>query len=204
MNSIYTTYINFEDMRWVETYWHKDEMVGMTEWEFHSTIWNNKVRNGNSNNLDYETTGYPLSTIMVMDEETIRQDVTMPIGGKNYMFVSTYTYDGAKFSATITFMGKHTDESMGCSKTWDSPAGEVWMKCDKTTDFPYDVYTMITTSFDSEYNFEISASQVRAQYWIDYEDTYFNTYINFESLQWVETYWKSGIMRWTSAAWDFH
>lgn len=48
---------------------------------------------------------------------------------------------------------------------------------------------LTTTSFGKANSWVIPNSEWRTQFWIDYEETYYSTYVDFDTMTWAETLW---------------
>lgn len=132
------------------------------------------------------------------DEKTLVQNTVVTIDGDRHAFSVTHFWDGKKSESEVKFTSIHPE----CKKKWkvsepivDIASGD-WYACGDPQDLASsDVQIEIATSFNAaESSWKLAGADVRSQFWIDINKTYYTTYIDFDELVLVGTFWQNGEM----------
>lgn len=92
-----------------------------------------------------------------------------------------YYWNGESFAANTYFAT--------CDKVWlVSNSGDKWHDCGTIAGYDYNVQMRASTSFGEFNQWPIAGAEVKFEFWINHDDTYYTTYINFDEMVWTETF----------------
>ena len=138
-----------------------------------------------------------VSSIEALDDErTLVQSTAITINGDRHAFTVKYFWDGKESKNEFNF----TSIAPQCEKEWtvsqpivDIASGN-WHACgDPQSLASSDVQIEVATSFNAaESSWQLAGADVRSQFWIDIDKTYYTTYIDYDDLTLIGTFWQNG------------
>ena len=197
---IYSTYVDFETMTWMEVLTKNSfaQQLSATTWKMDNAGWvetttplslpnaytSDAITYENDYKFDIGNAHIKSNVEVNSDDGKIEATIVITNESQVYEFVAKYEWDGEWKAEVNNFNAITTYQA--CTDTW-TVANELKKVCDKGTN-AFDVEIETTSSFARWNEWPVRNADVRTQFHIAYQETYFTIYINFEDLTWTEVF----------------